>query len=109
MSDKNSSIVDLSSIIEWYKLNCDGDWEQTYGVMLQTLDNPGWMLSVDLKNTGVDFAPEVLLMEGCDEQRHPQEDSWIDCQIDELGYRGASDINQLSRLVDVFTEFISSK
>ena len=35
--------------MNWYKTNCDGDWEHSYGITLQTLDNPGWHLTVDLQ------------------------------------------------------------
>lgn len=28
----------------WHKLNCNGDWEHTYGIKIETLDNPGWLV-----------------------------------------------------------------
>ncbi len=36
---------------EWYKENCDGDWEHQYGASINTLDNPGWEVRVDLAFT----------------------------------------------------------
>ena len=27
---------------EWYVSNCDGDWEHTFGITINTIDNPGW-------------------------------------------------------------------
>jgi hypothetical protein len=38
----------------WYASQCDGDWEHEYGVSIETLDNPGWFLKVDLRDTAVD-------------------------------------------------------
>jgi len=35
----------------WYVTQCDGDWEHEYGVSIETLDNPGWFLKVDLQAT----------------------------------------------------------
>ncbi len=35
----------------WYLAHCDGDWEHTYGVSIETLDNPGWRLRIDLVGT----------------------------------------------------------
>jgi len=37
----------LTELQAWYVVQCDGDWEHTYGVKIETLDNPGWMLRVD--------------------------------------------------------------
>lgn len=41
----------------WYLDNCDGDWEHSYGVRLETLDNPGWRLRVDLTGTALEEEP----------------------------------------------------
>jgi hypothetical protein len=38
----------------WYATQCDGDWEHEYGVSIETLDNPGWFLKVDLQTTAVE-------------------------------------------------------
>ncbi|MFF5225560.1 immunity 53 family protein [Dactylosporangium sp. NPDC000521] len=38
----------------WYVTQCDGDWEHEYGVSIETLDNPGWSLRVDLQATAMD-------------------------------------------------------
>jgi hypothetical protein len=41
----------LERLQHWYKSQCDGDWEHAYGVKIDTLDNPGWIIEIDLKNT----------------------------------------------------------
>lgn len=38
----------------WYAVQCDGDWEHEYGVSIETLDNPGWFLKLDLNETAMD-------------------------------------------------------
>ncbi len=48
----------LSWIQAWYVANCDGDWEHGYGVRIETLDNPGWSVAIELERTpldGLDF------------------------------------------------------
>ena len=35
----------------WYLGRCDGEWEHGYGVSITTLDNPGWSLRIELKDT----------------------------------------------------------
>lgn len=36
---------------KWYQAHCDGDWEHGSGIHLGTIDNPGWSLTVNLKDT----------------------------------------------------------
>ena len=36
---------------------CNGDWEHSYGVKIDTLDNPGWLLKVDLRETSLQGRP----------------------------------------------------
>ena len=38
----------------WYANQCDGDWEHSYGVAIDTLDNPGWSVQIDLTDTPLD-------------------------------------------------------
>ncbi|MFJ4715817.1 immunity 53 family protein [Streptomyces sp. NPDC088785] len=35
----------------WYAAQCDGDWEHERGVRIDTLDNPGWSVRIDLAET----------------------------------------------------------
>ena len=44
----------LTWLHAWYAIQCDGAWEHEYGVSIETIDNPGWFLKLDLRETGVD-------------------------------------------------------
>ena len=35
----------------WYQANCNSDWEHNFGIKIETLDNPGWYIEVDLEDT----------------------------------------------------------
>ncbi|MFW6692733.1 Imm53 family immunity protein [Streptomyces sp. MAR4 CNX-425] len=51
----------LGALAAWYAEQCDGDWEHEYGVKIHTLDNPGWLIKVDLPGTskeGATLPPE---------------------------------------------------
>jgi len=53
MSDDN-----LIWLSQWYLSQCDNNWEHSFGVKVDTLDNPGWSLKIDLTDTemrGRDF------------------------------------------------------
>jgi len=38
----------LTWLEEWYRCKCDGAWEHSHGVRLDTIDNPGWRVEVDI-------------------------------------------------------------
>jgi len=40
-----------SSIEKWYRSRCDGDWEHHWDASIETLDNPGWRIQLDLRET----------------------------------------------------------
>jgi hypothetical protein len=40
---------DLVSWLEtWLDSHADGEWEHSHGLRIDTLDNPGWLITVDL-------------------------------------------------------------
>lgn len=48
MSDDN-----LNWLAAWYPTQCDNDWEHSYGVKIDTLDDPGWTITIDLTDTSL--------------------------------------------------------
>lgn len=34
--------------MNWYAQQCDGEWEHEFGVKIESQDNPGWGVYVDL-------------------------------------------------------------
>ena len=41
----------LRQLERWYSAQCNGDWEHTYGLTIETVDNPGWYFKVELTDT----------------------------------------------------------
>lgn len=41
----------LQRLQRWYTINCNGDWEHSFGVSITTLDNPGWTVKINLIDT----------------------------------------------------------
>lgn len=50
-------MTDLEWLCDWYRERCNGEWEHEFGIAIDTLDNPGWSLRIDLVATGLDGAP----------------------------------------------------
>ena len=40
----------------WYQEQCDNDWEHQYGIKIDSLDNPGWVVTIDLAGTPLEDA-----------------------------------------------------
>jgi hypothetical protein len=47
----------LERVQDWYMAQCDGTWESDRGITVETLDNPGWKVEVDLTGTDLEHAP----------------------------------------------------
>ena len=72
-----------------------------YGVTIETLDNPGWFVSIDLIHTPLS-----------DRQMSPlrdenSEDDWLVCEVENKQFRGQGDPAKLSAILQVFQEFVS--
>ena len=112
MSKETSTVataIDLAAIIDWYVTQCDESWEHQYGIKLETLDNPGWLLIVDLIHTDLQGCSMPELCEGCSPDANPVSPRWIHCSVQENQFRGACDPNQVARLFRVFDDFRSSQ
>src|SRR5688500_11087080 len=51
---KPNSADDASNLTwlqHWCLSQCDGDWEHGFGVHIETLDNPGWIVKINLIGT----------------------------------------------------------
>lgn len=44
----------LTWLQNWYKLQCNGDWEHESGITIETIDNPGWYVTINLKKTNLE-------------------------------------------------------
>ena len=66
----------LEKLQHWYQLHCDDDWEHSYGISIETLDNPGWKISVDLTDTLLENVEFQSVQVGNSESKN---ESWIFC------------------------------
>lgn len=86
----------LDMIQQWYRKHCDGDWEHQYGIVIKTLDNPGWSLTIDLEETDLKDKrfDEVVIERG--------ENDWVFCKVESKQFKGACGPNNLSEILTLF-------
>lgn len=80
----------------WYSKNCDGAWEHRYGVKIDTLDNPGWMVQVDLAGTPL----QSVAFEKIEVFR--SETDWIVCRVEGDAFQGDGGVFNLSEILGIF-------
>jgi hypothetical protein len=95
---------ELAWLQRWYASQCDGDWEHTYGVKIDTLDNPGWWVQVDLVETPLAGHPDtVLLVLGAVGGEDGSD--WVNCRIKAGRFDGAGGPHMLTAILKCFREW----
>ncbi len=99
----------LLRLQQWYARQCDGDWEHSEGVTIQSCDNPGWWVTVNLKGTSLETVGFDHIAENIDADGFPGGgDRWLDCKVAEGVWHGAGDETRLERILEVFLAWAES-
>jgi hypothetical protein len=93
--------MSLGKLQSWYADQCDGDWEHGAGIKLETLDNPGWSLRVDLEGTPLESkeCEEITL-------NYDHDQDWIRCWVEDRAFCGVCGAKQLERMISIFFEWV---
>lgn len=81
---------------------CIGDWEHTYGITIETIDNPGWSLEVELADTPLyEKKFQDLKIQRDDE------DDWVIVKVIDGNFIGYGGPQSLEELINIFLEWAS--
>lgn len=88
----------LHRLQQWYHHHCNGDWEHQSGIKIDTLDNPGWSITINLEDT--EFENQVFESISIDRS----EEDWIVCRLNEKakifeGFGGPFNLIELLSIV----------
>jgi hypothetical protein len=90
---------ELDRLQIWYVSQCDGDWEHSYGVSIENIDNPGWKVTVQLTDTGLqDVQFQALSIE-----RSAMD--WIHCAVTDMNFQGRGGPHNLVEILGVFLDW----
>jgi len=92
----------LKWLEEWYLSMCDGYWEHLYGVKIDTLDNPGWMVLIDIVETPLEQKKFETV------SKYSADDNWIHCRVKDGQFDGGGDPSKLIEILKVFKEWVES-
>ncbi len=90
----------LRRLQDWYQERCNGDWEHTYGIEIGTLDNPGWLMTVDLADTCLSTCSfDVVAFDG------RGENDWYQCKVASDKFQGACGPGRLGDVIQIFLDW----
>lgn len=89
----------IERIQNWYIGNCDGAWEHSFGVRIDTLDNPGWIVRIDLEGTELEGKCFQSISSDV------SDDNWISCKVVEKRFEGAGDTLKLGSILNLFLDW----
>jgi Immunity protein 53 len=97
----NRSVGLLEWLMAWYSSQCNGDWEHQHGIRIDTLDNPGWSLNVDLHETP--HENQVLSAR----MTERSDNDWTFVEVKDFTFRARGGPGNLTEMVRLFAEFIA--
>lgn len=99
----------LDRLIRWYESQCNGDWEHTWGIKIDTLDNPGWKVEINLQGTALASRKFEPVAEGLSVEGWPNSERWIQCSVGDNLFHGAGDSQQLQRILKIFLDWADAQ
>lgn len=91
----------LTWVQQWYACHCDGEWEKEHGIGISTLENPGWMVDINLTDTEMaEMAFEKL-------EAERSADDWYECWLEDEVFYGAGGTSNLGEILEVFREWVT--
>ena len=92
----------IKKIQEWYKSQIDGDWEHSFGLTIDTIDNPGWHVVIDLSKTDLE-------KENFQQKVDNGDQDWYSIEIKNNVYEGFGDADKLELILQTFVNDILNK
>lgn len=98
---------DLTWLTQWYLAQCNEDWEHDFGVTIDTLDNPGWSLSIDLDGTALEGQAFEPVYDRVSEEEHPVQGNdgdvpWLVCRVEGSKFKALGGPRDLGRMIQTF-------
>ena len=88
----SKTMSSTSWLQSWFVEQCDGQWEHSYGVRIETLDSPGWSVEIDVAETPLEGLTRPVHLE----QR--SDTDWISYEARDnkfIAYGGSQNLDEL--------------
>jgi hypothetical protein len=92
----------ITRLQDWFVNQCNDAWEHEGGITIETIDNPGWHVRIDLG--GTTLAGGTL--DAVEESK--AENDWYLCRVTEAAFEGFGGPRNLDDIVNVFLTWSSA-
>lgn len=115
------TIADICRLQEWYKKQCNGEWEHRYAISIVSCDNPGWWVKIDLTGTELENKPFESVSKnassdqmdrisrGIESDVDGRGSDWLLCQVKDRIFDGVGDPDKLNTILAVFLSWIEDE
>ena len=94
----------LAWLQSWYLKQCNGLWEHEFGVDIETMDNPGWHLKVQIEGTPLQGRRVDL-----PQVSGPNDRDWIKIRSDGETFEAMGGPSNLDEMLNAFRRFAESE
>ncbi|KRR22290.1 immunity 53 family protein [Bradyrhizobium retamae] len=101
----------LTWLTRGYAKQCNGEWEHGPGIKIQTLDNPGWMLQINLEETDLEGRTFENQESGevSEEYDPTQVTSWWVCRVEKKQFFAACGAHDLEAVISIFRNWVEGR
>jgi hypothetical protein len=92
----------LFRLQQWYARHCDGDWEHDSGIQIDTLDNPGWIIKINLAGTELEGRSVQPITHGLGDDASID---WHSLSLKGNTFEAAGDPSKLMLLLKTFLDW----
>lgn len=93
----------LAWLQQWYRSQCDGEWEFRQGIKILSVSNPGWSVEIDVSDTvleEVSIAPRGY---------HKTPSDWYGFVLEDGLFVGSGDASKLEFIILTFKGLLEGK
>jgi len=99
--DSISEASPIKWVQSWYHSQSYDDWEHWHGVRIDTLDNPGWSVDIDLIDTELEDRKFIEV------EYDRSDNDWIMCRVKNNVFEGRGGPEKLIEILNVFKKWAS--
>jgi len=90
----------IKRLQNFYMSMCNGDWEHTYGIKIDNIDNPGWAIEVDLYDSYLQEMPFKKI-----KNQREIECDWYFCEVKDHKFSGCCGPENLDEVITIFLDW----
>jgi hypothetical protein len=92
-----STVNAVTRLQDWFHAQCDREWEHADGIVIETLDNPGWTMKIALADTPLAAKSFAEI-----KRDYASESDWLTCFVRNGKFVGACGPRKLEEMIEVF-------